>query len=268
MEAFIAYFENMAPWQRLAWVAACLFLTWVLEAGIPLVRKPYAKWRHARTNLILLAGVIAVNLLFGALTIYTLDWTSPFEIGLFQRFAAPPIVQLVVTFFTLDLVAQYFAHYLLHRVPWLWKLHTVHHSDTMLDATSGTRLHPGDFLSREVLSLIVLLLLGTPLAFYLFYRFCTVFFTYMTHANISLPPRVDKALSLVFITPNMHKFHHHDERPWTDSNFGNIFSIWDRLFGTFVYDDTSRIRYGLDILDPSKTDDLRYQFTAPFRRKA
>lgn len=266
MEAFISFFEDMPSWQRLVWVASCLMLTWALEAGIPLVRQPYAKWRHARTNLLLLAGVIAVNLLFGALTVFILEQAPLGDLSLFGLVQLPPLAQLVVTFLTLDLVAQYFAHYLLHRVPWLWTLHMVHHSDTMLDATSGTRLHPGDFLSREVLSLVVLLLLGAPIAFYLFYRFCTVFFTYMTHANIALPPRLDKALSLVFITPNMHKFHHHDERPWTDSNFGNIFSFWDRLFGTFVYDDTSRIRYGLDVLDPAKADDLRYQFSLPFRK--
>lgn len=257
----------MPSWQRLVWVATCLAFTWILEAGIPLVRTPYAKWRHARTNLTLLAGVVAVNLIFGALTLIVLDFVPRDRFSLFGMVALPPLVQLVVTFLTLDLVAQYLAHYLLHRIPWLWTLHMVHHSDTMLDATSGTRLHPGDFLSREVLSLVVLLFLGAPLAFYLFYRFCTVFFTYLTHANIALPPKVDKALSLVFITPNMHKFHHHDEQPWTDSNFGNIFSVWDRLFGTFVYDDTRRIRYGLDTLDPQRADDLRYQFTLPFRKQ-
>jgi sterol desaturase/sphingolipid hydroxylase (fatty acid hydroxylase superfamily) len=65
----------------------------------------------------------------------------------------------------------------------------------------------------------------------------------------------------------MHKFHHHDVAPWTDSNFGNMLSVWDRLFGTFVYGDVDQIRYGLDITDPTRADDLTYQMKLPFRAK-
>jgi len=107
---------------------------------------------------------------------------------------------------------------------------------------------------------------GAPAGYYFFYRICTVFFTYFTHANISLPIWIDKPLSYIFITPNVHKFHHHFERPWTDTNFGNIFSIWDRLFGTFVYDDPKKIHYGLDVLDPKKDEDLAFQFKIPFNK--
>ncbi len=62
----------------------------------------------------------------------------------------------------------------------------------------------------------------------------------------------------------MHKFHHHFERPWTDTNFGNIFSFWDRLFGTMVYDDPGKIRYGLDVLDDKLDEDIAYQMKIPF----
>lgn len=64
----------------------------------------------------------------------------------------------------------------------------------------------------------------------------------------------------------MHKFHHHYVRPWTDTNYGNIFSLWDRIFGTFVYDDPHKIIYGLDVADSSKSDDLRYQLNVPFNK--
>ena len=88
-----------------------------------------------------------------------------------------------------------------------------------------------------------------PFAFYVVYRVASIFFTYFSHANVNVPKWIDKPLSLVFITPNMHKFHHHFERPWTDTNFGNIFSFWDRIFGTLVYDDPKKVVYGLDVLD-------------------
>ena len=108
--------------------------------------------------------------------------------------------------------------------------------------------------------------MGMPISYYLFYRILSVFFTYFTHANIRLPSKFDKALSYVFITPTVHKFHHHWELPWTDSNFGNMFSIWDRLFGTFVYADPSKIKYGLDILDHSTSNTISYQLYAPFNK--
>ena len=70
-------------------------------------------------------------------------------------------------------------------------------------------------------------------------------------------------MSYILITPNMHKFHHHFERPWTDSNFGNIFSFWDRIFGTLVYDDPHKVKYGLDVLDGSLDENIGYQLQIP-----
>jgi sterol desaturase/sphingolipid hydroxylase (fatty acid hydroxylase superfamily) len=99
------------------------------------------------------------------------------------------------------------------------------------------------------------------------YRIATIFFTYLTHANIQVPGWLDKILSFVFISPNMHKFHHHFERPWTNTNYGNIFSLWDRIFGTMVYDDPHKIKYGLDVLEDSTDEDVGYQFKIPFDKK-
>jgi len=112
--------------------------------------------------------------------------------------------------------------------------------------------------------LATILITGMPVAFYIIYRIASILFTYFSHANISLPVWLDKMISIVFITPNMHKFHHHYERPWTDSNFGNIFSFWDRIFGTLVYGDPKQVQYGVDVVDPSKSEDLLYQFKLPF----
>ena len=140
----------------------------------------------------------------------------------------------------------------------------VHHSDTQVDATTGTRHHPGDYLMREVFALGTIVLLGAPMAFYMVYRIASVFFAYFTHANISMPDGLDKALHYVIVTPNMHKFHHHFERPWTDTNYGNIFSIWDRIFGTLVYEKPTDVRYGLDVLDDLTDENLLYQLKIPF----
>ena len=148
----------------------------------------------------------------------------------------------------------------------MWRLHIVHHSDKNVDASTGTRHHPFDFIIRETFALVAVIIMGMPISFYFFYRILSVLFTYFTHANISLPKQLDKLLSYIIVTPNMHKFHHHYQLPWTDSNYGNMLSIWDRFFGTFVYDDVSKIKYGLDISDHIDDENISLQLGIPFNR--
>ncbi|MFT4760353.1 MAG: sterol desaturase/sphingolipid hydroxylase (fatty acid hydroxylase superfamily) [Paraglaciecola sp.] len=267
MESFLNFFETMPNAYKFAWIFAVLTFTWIIEAAIPLLRNDYKKWKHARMNLVLLFTSMLVSILFGLATKGLFDWTGATGFGLFHLINLPVWAELLLAVMLLDLWAQYAAHYMLHRVAWMWRFHMVHHSDTTVDATTGTRHHPGDYIIRECFALVAILLLGMPLAFYVFYRILTIFFTYFSHANIHMPQWLDKPLSFVFITPNMHKFHHHFERPWTDTNFGNIFSFWDRLFGTFVHDDPKKVQYGLDVLDDETSGDLMYQFKLPFDKR-
>ncbi|MEL6863237.1 MAG: sterol desaturase family protein [Bacteroidota bacterium] len=264
MEAFLAFFEHMPNWQKLLWIGTCLSFNWILEGAAPLVNFDYKKWKHAWVNLVFLSTSLVVNVLFALVTIGIFNWMSANEWGLLYWLDLPILLELLLAIMILDFVAQYLVHYLLHRVKWMWRFHMIHHSDSKVDATTGTRHHPGDYLLREVFALVAIIVSGIPLAFYLFYRIITVFFAYFTHANIVVPYWIDKPMSYIFVTPNMHKFHHHFERPWTDTNFGNIFSFWDRLFGTFVYDDPRKIKYGLDVLDDAKDENIAYQFKVPF----
>ena len=257
----------MPVWQKFAWLSFVLGGFWVLEGYYALVKFKYNKWSHARTNFVLLGFVILINLIFGIITAGIFIWLNNTNFGLLHLTDLPAWTELILAILVLDLIAQYFVHYLLHKVKWMWRLHLVHHSDTYVDATTGTRHHPFDFIIRETFALIAVVIMGMPVAFYLFYRILSVFFTYFTHANISLPLKLDKLLSYLFVTPNMHKFHHHYRLPWTDSNYGNILSIWDRIFGSFVYDKTENIRYGIDIIDDETADNIGYQLGIPFNRK-
>lgn len=264
MDAFLSFFETMPSWQKFVWILICLTFSFGLEGLMPLVSLNYKKWKHAGVNLIFLSTSIVINLLFAALTVGLFAWMGQNEFGLLYLVDLPVWAELLIAVMILDFLAQYAVHYLLHKVSWMWKFHMVHHSDTKVDATTGTRHHPGDYILREVFALGGILISGMPIAFYLFYRIVTIFFAYFTHANIQLPAALDKAMSFVFVTPNMHKFHHHFERPWTDTNFGNIFSFWDRLCGTMVYDDPKQVRYGLDVLEDHTDEDVMYQFKIPF----
>ena len=265
METLLLFFEQMPNSQKLIWVMVCLAMSWLLEGSLPLVQLKYRKWRHAGANFVFLATTLIINAGFSAISVSATNWTSSQSFGLLHLFDTHVLVELAIALVLLDLTAQYWAHYLLHKIRWMWRMHVIHHSDTKVDATTGTRLHPGDFVVREVFALGALVLTGAPLAFYVIYRVTTVFFTFLTHANISLPARADAVLSLVFVTPDMHKFHHHFERPWTDMNFGGILSVWDRMFGTFVYGDPRQVNYGVDVADPARDEDVMQQFALPFR---
>ena len=266
MENFITFFEELTSGQKLGWIVICMTLFWILEGAFPLAQFSYKKWKHAKVNLVLLATSITINVLFGLLIGGVFIWAANNSIGLLYLVELPLWVEVLIGIMLLDFIAQYLVHYLLHTVSFMWKFHMVHHSDTAVDVTTGTRHHPGDYLFREVFALIAIVLGGIPFGVYMIYKIVTVVMTYWTHSNLNMPRGLDKFLSYLFITPNMHKFHHHFERPWTDTNFGNIFSIWDRMMGTFVYGDTSKIKYGLDVVDNSKSEDLGYQMTLPFNK--
>ena len=264
MENFLNFFENMPSWQKLVWIFICISANWIIELLIPLVKFNYKKVKHAGVNMVFLASDVSLNLLFGILTVGVFSWLSTNQFGVLYLIELPIWVELVIAVLALDFAAQYLVHYLLHKVPFMWRFHMIHHSDTTVDATSATTHHPGDYAFREIFALIMIDIFGIPLAYYLFYRMATVFFGYLTHANFSFPKKIDQILSYVFITPDMHKFHHHYQLPWTDTNFGNIFSFWDRIFGTITYDDPKKVQYGLDLLDDSTDQDILYQFKIPF----
>jgi sterol desaturase/sphingolipid hydroxylase (fatty acid hydroxylase superfamily) len=266
---FLDFFNEDKPIVKFSWLVACITLAWILEGAYPLFKYNYDKWKHAKTNFTLLFFTMIINVVFAILTIGVFEWIDREHIGFLHMVHLPAWANLLIAVMWIDLVAQYFIHYLLHKVPFLWKFHLIHHDDTHLDATSGTRHHPGDFITRELLALVACIIIGAPVSYYFFYRFITIFLTYLTHSNIKVPTWVDKTIGLIFITPNMHKFHHHYQLPWTDSNYGNVFSFWDRIFGTLTVDDPSKIRYGVDVLirNEDKVEDVKFQLNIPFNQE-
>lgn len=266
MQTFLSFFESMPVWIKAAWIVFFLSFFWVLEGVYSFYAPPKSKWKHAKTNFILLLFVVIINVFFGIILTFINQWLTNSGFGLLSLFEAPVWVKLLLSVLVLDFTSQYFVHFLLHKVRWMWRLHITHHTDKHVDVTTGTRHHPLDFMIRETFALSVIILMGMPISYYFFYRMLTIPFTYFNHANISLPLKLDKALSYVIVSPNMHKFHHHYQLPWTDSNFGNVLSIWDRIFGTYVYDDPNKIQYGLDSSDHTDDEDVLVQLTIPFNK--
>lgn len=263
MESFIDFFDDLSALYKVAWIFGCLSFVWILEAIVPLVNLKYNKLKHIGTNLVFLSMSMVLNILIGLATVGVFFWIETSQFGILNWIEVPFWAEVLIAVAALDLIAQYVAHRFLHKIAWMWKFHMIHHSDTRVDATTGSRHHPGDYLIREIFAIAAVILFGIPVYLYVFYRICSILFTYVTHANISLPVWLDKVISVVFVSPNMHKFHHHFERPWTDTNFGNIFSLWDRIFGTMVYEDPRKIEYGLDVLDGNLDSNIGYQLKIP-----
>jgi sterol desaturase/sphingolipid hydroxylase (fatty acid hydroxylase superfamily) len=241
-----------------------MMVFWLIEGYYPLFRFRYRRVKHAGINLVFLATTIVLNLIFGMVTIRVCDYVTRHHWGLLNWLAMPFWAFTIAGLLLGDLFGQYIPHFIMHKIKWMWKFHMVHHSDTHVDVTTGTRHHPGEWLFREVSMILGILVMGMPIWLYFLYRSCAALFTHFNHANIIVPEWIDRPISWIFVSPNMHKVHHHYMRPFTDSNYSNIFSLWDRVFGTFKYTDPKTLRYGLDVLDDTTDEDLSYQFKLPF----
>ncbi len=134
----------------------------------------------------------------------------------------------------LDLIGAYAIHFIEHKIKWMWRFHIVHHADMHVDTTTANRHHPGESVFRAVFTtLAVFISGGAPIWLVMLYQSLSAVLSQFNHANIQLPEGVDKILRVFILTPTMHLVHHHYMRPETDSNFGNIFSIWDKMFKTY-----------------------------------
>ncbi|MNS42631.1 Fatty acid hydroxylase superfamily protein [compost metagenome] len=144
----------------------------------------------------------------------------------------PAWLLVLISFLLIDLLA-YLTHALFHGAPWLWRLHRAHHSDVVMDASTGVRHHPVEALVSAALQLMIFAILGVPLLVVLAYGLITTLWQFVTHAHVRLPEPIDRALRLVVVTPGMHRVHHSVRIDEGNSNFGMVLSIWDRLFGTY-----------------------------------
>ena len=140
----------------------------------------------------------------------------------------------------------------MHKVKKIWRFHAVHHSDVVLNVSTSLREHPVETVIRLSQYMAVSLFLGPMLWILALHQFVQIASKIIIHSNFRLPDKLDKYLSYLVITPNMHHVHHHFKQPYTDSNYGDLFSIWDRMFGTFTYLSKEQVQFGLDEVDQLK----------------
>jgi len=268
MEQFITYFETIPPLHRTLILVGGITFFWILEGVMPLFSVGYKKWKHAVPNLFFTLTTIIVNFPLAFLLLKTSDWTVANDFGIINWLPQMPLwLYVVLGVMLLDLIGAYTAHLVEHKVKPLWMVHLVHHSDHNVDTTTANRHHPLESVIRYLFTLIGVFLVGAPVGIIMLYQSLSVVLSQFNHANIKLPSKIDKAISWIIISPDMHKVHHHYKLPYTDSNYGNIFSIWDRVFGTYMEFDRDRIVYGVDTFpDEKENSSIKGLLKQPFHK--
>ena len=237
-------------------VSGLLFF-WIIEGQIPFYPIQYkkSKLRHATVNFGFTVIHLIIHSFLAILIVLISDACKATEFGLLYWTNANVGFSILISFLVLDFFGGWLVHIIEHRIPWLWRFHVIHHSDNKVDVTTGLRHHPVESVVRGVFFLIAVAVSGAPMYAVMIFQTVLIIFTAFTHANIRLPKWLDHALSFIFVSPAMHKVHHHWKQPFTDSNYGAILSIWDRALGTFQKLDADKIKYGLDRYYPNEKDE-------------
>lgn len=194
-------------------------------------------------------------------------WATQHQFGLLPWLGVPWWASLFIVLLALGL-EDYVMHRLLHAVPFLWRLHAVHHSDTEFDLTTTYRNHPGAALILMLLRLPVIAALGPQVSVLMAYEILRVAHNLFSHSNIRLPAAVDRCLRLVVVTPDFHRSHHSSQREFTDSNFSTILPWFDYLFGSYrdrPFHSHDNMEIGLEQFRDIKDTRLDKLLTMPLR---
>jgi sterol desaturase/sphingolipid hydroxylase (fatty acid hydroxylase superfamily) len=248
----------------LALVMGCAVL-WSLESVVPLYVYEKNRLRRALPNISLTVLLVLTNLVLSFATVGVSDFVVNRKVGLlFLLSTLPTWLTALVGIMALDFFT-YVAHLLMHK-SWLgWQFHRVHHSDYEVNVTTAFRQHPGETVWRILWYGLAVALFGISPFVLVLYLTISTLNAQLEHTNIKLRESVDLVLRILFVTPNMHKVHHSRKQYQTDTNYSNIFSVWDRIFGTYTSTiDFSRLRYGLDGFDEAKKQTLPALLKLPF----
>ena len=217
------------------WTLTAVFLVafWFLEQKFPYFKRPGLM---GRTIAIILIAVFAYGLLWVFEHMAYQNMVALFlsiQLISIAKLEIPVVAVLLIGIVIIDLVVYTF-HFLSHHLSFLWRLHSVHHADEHVDAKTGVLHHPIEVVASLIFLLFFVVILGIPIIALTLYGGLVLFHSLFTHANIALPKRVEQIFRWIIVTPDMHRVHHSVDMKEGNSNFGQVFSVWDRVFGTYT----------------------------------
>jgi sterol desaturase/sphingolipid hydroxylase (fatty acid hydroxylase superfamily) len=222
--------EGASFWRLFVIVFAAGGLCEILWSWRKLVQPLIRRWSSHGALMLITSLIVSSVVPVGGVALAVLVQNSPY--GFLNRPLVPLALRCIVALLLLDLV-RYVAHYLMHSVSLLWRVHQVHHSDPDMDLTTGLRFHPLEVLMEKTASLLLIAVIAPPPLAIILAQFAVLAENFFAHANVSLSPRIDRILRYVIVTPNMHHAHHFDELLDQKTNLGDLFTWWDRIFGTY-----------------------------------
>jgi sterol desaturase/sphingolipid hydroxylase (fatty acid hydroxylase superfamily) len=205
------------------------------------------KWKHTSVNSLFIFTALPIQLFLTGFIIIISKQATVHHWGLIYHipFHNNIWVYYITLFILLDF-CEYVYHVIMHKVDTLWKFHLVHHSDLRVDVSTTVREHPGETCVRTCFLMLWTFLLGPAIGVLIFRQIFQTISNITAHTEFRLSDRANKIIGLLFITPNLHHVHHHYQLPYTDRNYGDVLSIWDRLFGTYTELDPEETVFGID----------------------
>jgi sterol desaturase/sphingolipid hydroxylase (fatty acid hydroxylase superfamily) len=260
MDAFI----RDHAWFLAFWGTIVLF--GMIESLLPQFPEQADRARRWPTNfgLGILNGLIISSVPIAS--VGSAQWAAEYGVGFLNWLAAPWWLAVPCTLLIKSL-GHYVFHFFCHKHPLLWRLHRVHHSDVHLDVSSTLRSHPLEMTANIVFTILIVVVFGLPPVVVLIYETAEVFADMLAHMNVRIPGAAERWARAMFVTPGLHRLHHSAAQTDTDSNYGSVFSFWDRLFGTFHAEATRSgmpFRFGLDDVSPERAGNFQSQLKLPW----
>jgi sterol desaturase/sphingolipid hydroxylase (fatty acid hydroxylase superfamily) len=245
-------------------VLVLLITMYCIESFRPYLAKPAKKKQHDIHNFFLTAINFALNGVIGFAVLYAVVFTADHQLGLLNQFELPEFAEIIASIMLMDF-GSYCIHRLQHRVPFLWRFHRVHHSDTALNTSSSLRFHPIEtVLTQGIYTCIAVTLFGVSMTSFVIYGTIALIFVITQHSNVKLPNWIEKYGRYIFSTAGWHKIHHSNEQKFTDSHYGGIFTFWDRIFDTWHTVKPDEIKYGLREFDDAEKQKVGFLLRSPF----
>ncbi|MDP7322164.1 MAG: sterol desaturase family protein [Bacteriovoracaceae bacterium] len=232
------------------------------EFFIPYLKRNYKK-RLLINFLFLLSGILFLKICFPN---GLLEMTNKF-LAMDRNLSLAKLpwgLDLILTLLIFDF-AIYWQHRFFHMIKPLWKYHAVHHSDKSLDFSTALRFHPGEIVLSGAYKMILLYIFIPRLESFFIYEIFLNSMAIFNHSNIHLPKRWDYYLRFIIVTPAMHFPHHSPKKNLTNSNYGNVFSFWDRIFKTYTRQENSV--FGLKEYTHKDLNSFWSQFFSPFSKE-
>lgn len=264
MDFLIADEQNI----RLGVFLGLLVFFGILEFLFPLAKRRAGRLSQWFTNMAMtIINTLSMRLILPIIAVGVAGYASENGYGLFNMVAIGYWPTFIVSLLLLDLLI-YGQHVLVHRVPMLWRLHRMHHSELGLDVTSSVRFHPIEIIFSMLIKMAFVLMMGIPVVAVIFFEIILNALALFNHSNIKIPKSLEKLLRIIFITPELHWIHHSEIVNETNSNYGFNLVIWDKIFSTYIDKPTlsyDQMRQGLTEFGFEKPLNLIELLISPFK---